>query len=107
MSPWVKLDDGFWSDPVIDHLGNEAAGVFARMLSYCGQHLTDGKVSPGAVRYITRKQRVLDGLEGYGLIVPNGEGYLIPDYLKFNPSREQVEEKRRRDAERKRFREES
>lgn len=99
---WVRLDDGFWSDPVIDRLGNEAAGVFVRMLTYCGQHLTDGHVPPNAVRYIQARPKVLDGLEDYGLIAKNGDGYYIPKYLEFNPSKEQVEEKRRKDAERQR-----
>ena len=91
---WAKLDDGFWSDPDIDRLGNEAAGVFARMLSYCGQHLTDGHVPETAARYISAKRRPLDLLVQVGFIQRNGDGYDIPKFLEFNPSREEVEGKR-------------
>jgi hypothetical protein len=98
---WTKLDDAFWSDPEVDFLGNEAAGVFVRMLSYCGQHLTNGHVPANVVRYITTKRKLLDALEGQGFVRPNGDGYFIPQYLKHNPSRETVLEQRRKDAERK------
>ena len=91
---WTKLDDGFWSNPKVEDVGNEAVGAFARMLSYCGQHLTDGKVKDSAARYITTP-RVLKKLEQYELIERNGSGWLIPDYLEFNLSREEVESKRK------------
>lgn len=101
---WVKLDDGFWSDPAIDRVGNEAAGVYARMLSYCGQHLTDGHVPATAAKFISPRGRPLDALIEAGLIEPNGDGYLIPKFLDYNPSKAQVEDRRRRDAERQRRR---
>lgn len=40
--PWTKLDDGFWMHPKILLAGNEAVGIFARCISYCGAYLTDG-----------------------------------------------------------------
>lgn len=98
--PWVKLDDKFWADPKVEEVGNEAAGAFARMLSYCGDHLTDGKVTDAKARYIA-KPKVIDRLAEFGFIAKNGAGWIIPDFLDFNPSREQVEAKREADRERK------
>lgn len=98
--PWVKLDDKFWADPRIEEAGNEAAGAFARMLSYCGDHLTDGKVTAAKARYIA-KPKVVERLAEFGFLVKRGEGWLIPDYLDFNPSREQVLAKREADRKRK------
>lgn len=97
---WTKLDDAFWSNPKVEAIGNEAAGAYARMLSYCGDHLTDGRVSDQSARYIT-KPKVLAALEAHGFVTRNGSGWLIPDYLEFNPSREQIEAKRERDKARK------
>lgn len=97
---WTKLDDAFWSNPKVEGVGNEAAGAYCRMLSYCGDHLTDGRVSESAARYIT-KPKVLARLEEGGFIERNGDGWVIPDYLEFNPSRETVESKRKRDRIRK------
>lgn len=91
---WAKLDDGFWSNPKVEEAGNEAAGAYARMLSYCGQHLTDGHVKQAAAKYITRRP-ILTRLVELGFLERNGEGWIIPDYLEFNPSREEVESKRK------------
>lgn len=98
---WTKLDDGFWSNPKVERVGNEAAGAYARCLSYCGDHETDGTISPNAARYIATA-KVWAKLEAEGLVESlNGTGYLIPDYLEFNPSKAKLEEKRRKDRERK------
>lgn len=100
--PWVKIDDGFWSDPNVLIAGNEAAGVFVRMLSFCGQHLTDGHVSPDIARFISSRKKPLEQLEAVEFIAPNDNGFVIPEYLDFNPSREHVENERRKAAERMR-----
>lgn len=97
---WVRLDDKFWGNPKVQIVGNEAAGAFARMLAFCGDHLTDGKVPEDTARFIA-KPKVLDALETYGFIEKNGVGYVIPDFLDYNPSREAVEQKRAKDRERK------
>lgn len=90
---WTKLDDGFWSNPKIVAAGNEAAGAYVRCLSYCGQHGTDGKVPIDVARFIARP-KVLDQLLEVSLLEQNGSGYVIPDYLEFNPSAEKVAEER-------------
>lgn len=95
---WTKLDDGFWSNPKVEDVGNEAAGAYVRMLSYCGQHLSDGRVKETAAKYITTA-RVLKKLTEFGFIERNGAGWVIPDYLDFNPSKEKVEAKRKARAE--------
>lgn len=87
---WVKLDDKFWGNPKVQIVGNEAAGAFVRMLSFCGDHLTDGKVPEATAQFIAQPE-TLDVLEEYGFIQRNGIGYLIPDFLEFNPPRSEVE----------------
>jgi hypothetical protein len=42
--PWARLDDDFYDHEKTKAAGNEAAGVYARMLSYSARHLTDGRV---------------------------------------------------------------
>lgn len=97
---WAKLDDKFWSNPKVEMVGNEAAGAYARMLSYCGDQLTDGKLTDGAARYIA-KAKVIDRLAEFGFIVQNGSGWVIPDYLDYNRSKAQVLAKREADKKRK------
>lgn len=97
---WVKLDDKFWGNPKVLAVGNEAAGAYARLLSFCGDHLTDGVVPDETARFIARP-KVIDRLAEFGFIRRRGEGWLIPDYLEFNPSKSSIEAKRRADRERK------
>lgn len=98
---WTKLDDGFWSNPKVERVGNDGAGEYARCLSYCGHHETDGFIPPGIARYIATP-KLFARLEEVGLIESlNGTGYRIPDYLEFNPSKAKLDEKRRKDRERK------
>lgn len=97
---WTKLDDCFYDDPDVEEVGNEAAGAYCRMLSYCGRHLTDGEIPEGKARYIA-KPSVLSKLEAHGFIESTEKGWLIPTYLRFNPSREKVLAKRAADSARK------
>ncbi len=95
------MDDSFYDDRDVEAVGNEAAGAFCRMLSYCGRQNTDGEVPGTKARMITRPA-VLEKLEKHGFIVPIEDGWQVRNYLKFNPSRKKVLEERERAAERMR-----
>lgn len=98
--PWVKLDDQLWAKPKVIAAGNEATGAYCRMLSYCGAQLTNGHVS-GEVAGFIAAPPVLDALVEHTFVTRNGDGgLLIPDYLDFNPSKQQVEEERAKARER-------
>lgn len=102
---WVRLDDKFHSNPKVLDAGLDGSGLYARALAYCGDHLTDGFV-PMSWAKQTAPKRVCDKVSAAGLWTPteDGRGYRIPDYLEIgNPSRDQVEERRKHD----RFRKES
>jgi hypothetical protein len=114
--PWVKLDDGLYSNPKLSAAGIAATGLYARALSYCGAQLTDGfipakwaliladsdddltdillehelweRVSKDSRRRITRDdQSTVD-------VIFKADGYFIRDYLKHNPTRAEVEQGR-------------
>lgn len=104
---WTKLDDRFWMHPGILMVGNTAAGVFARMLSYCGAYLTDGVVPASVVQTIVGSdRRSVDALARAGLVVPlESGGVEVPDYLDYNRSKAQVEAdvEQRREASKRRW----
>jgi hypothetical protein len=87
---WTRLDDGFWSNPKIVAAGNEAAGVYARALAYCGNHLTEGHVPDQVMQFIAGKRKPINQLVDVGLVERNGTGYLIPDFLEFNPTKDEA-----------------
>lgn len=98
---WTKLDDSFYDCPKIVAGGNVVAGAFARSLSYCGKHNTDGHVPRVvALGLAEGRKRTIQKLLELRLWEENGSGYVIPDYLEFNPSSEKVEAERQAARER-------
>lgn len=86
---WVRLDDGFADHPKILAAGPFALVAQVRALCYCARHLTDGHLPKSAVKTIfaglstlTARQMCLAQLWH-----KNGSGFIIHDYLKYNPSR--------------------
>lgn len=96
---WFKLDDGFHSHPKILAAGNPAVGLFCRCGSYVSQHLTDGFI-PDAVAALYGTQEEIAQLLAVELWKPTRGGYLMPDYLDYNPSKERVLAERRANTER-------
>lgn len=91
--PWVKLDDHFPSHPKIARAGGDAAWLHVCALCYCGAHLTDGEIPREQLpRLSDRKQpfRLAKRLVECSLWTETATGFLINDFLEFNPSREQV-----------------
>lgn len=120
---YVILDDKFHMNQKVLEAGNEAIGVYARALSYCGDQLTDGFVPLSWCRSVTKKSvicRITEarlwrpvakgetftveaGDETQVTVTAAAEGFYIDDYLLLNPRRDKVtqarEEVRRKRAE--------
>jgi hypothetical protein len=100
---WARLDDGWWSHPKVLRAGNAAAGAYARMLSYCAQHLTDGRLDRTTALSIAGRDRVLAVLIEVTLLDEiDAETVAIHGYLERNPSRAEVERERAANRERQR-----
>lgn len=96
---WFRMDDGFHNHPKTIAAGTAAAGLFARCGSYAAQHLTDGFV-PAAIARQYGTATMIKRLIEVGYWTADRDGYLMHDYLDYNPSRSKVEEDRARTAER-------
>lgn len=86
---WFRVDDAFHSHPKVMRAGTAAVGLWVRCGSYCAQHLTDGVVPREVVMSYGTKTQVA-ALLSSGLFVESPSGYVMPDYLDYNPSREEV-----------------
>jgi hypothetical protein len=90
--PWVRIDDGFADHPKIKHAGPLAIAAQIRALCYCARFLTNGKIPSRVVAEI-----FLD-LKPFGardmvlakLWHKRSDGYLIHDYLSYQPDRKTV-----------------
>ena len=89
--PWLRIDDAFWAHPKVMAAGNEVAGAYVRLLSYCAQQLTDGVVTSDVAKVIATPA-LQRKLISFGFVERHDEGLVIPDYLDFNPSRAHTEE---------------
>lgn len=98
---WFRLDDKFHNHPKVIDAGNAAIGLYVRCGTYCADHSTDGRVPEAVARmYGTRKE--IAQLLASNLWKKEGDEYVIPDYLAFNPSKERVVADRAAAAERQR-----
>ena len=87
---WFKVDDGFWSHPKVLPLSADAVALWVRAGAYCAHQLTNGLVSPQALRMLADRDAAVE-LANAGLwdVVP--EGFMFHDWAKYQPTREQVE----------------
>lgn len=101
---WLKVDDKLPRNPKILAGDIETAWYFVCAMTHCAEQLTDGFIARSAVPlvapHITDPQSVADRCVTLGLFRQVEDGYWIPDYLEYNPSREQVMAKREADRER-------
>ncbi len=97
--PWVKLDDNFPQHPKVLAAGPRAAWVHLCAIAHCARNLTDGHISPAVAKSVGATKPVVVALVEAQLWEENGNGWVIHDYLAYQPSRKQVEETRRMKAE--------
>lgn len=104
---YSQFDDALDGHPKRRKVGWEAFGLWCGMVIHCGKYLTDGHLDSEwleeAVPQPRRRTKLLDLLLEQRMVHRNGDGGLVVhDYLEHNPSREEVLERRRKAAEKKR-----
>jgi hypothetical protein len=95
---WVKLDDHIFGNPKVIELSKDAKLMYMAALTHCSAQLTDGALTPGAVRLIAAMVDVerdcADELVAAGLWEQLEDGYRVHDYLEYNPTAERVRAER-------------
>lgn len=104
---WFAIDDQFPFNTKVMCAGNAAVGAWVRMGAWSAQQLTDGFVPAAVARQIATDTElacllaVPPGAER-GLLVEQDGGFLLPDFLDYNPSKATTVKKRQANAERMR-----
>ena len=102
--PWLRIDDHFVEHERIEPLSDRAFRLHMAALCASARKLTDGHVSSKDGRVLSlmvgAKPKHISELETTGVWTLNGDGWVIRDYLDYNPSAEQVRGERRKAAER-------
>lgn len=86
---WFKVDDRIFDNPKIAALSDRAKVSFFEGGTYCSRELTDGFIPAEKARSIARTPKALKELVPH-LWEPARGGYMVHDYLKYNPTRERV-----------------
>jgi hypothetical protein len=100
--PWFKIDDGFWSHPKTLQLSDGAQALWMRAGSWSMHQLTDGFIPNFALPILSAKPRYVDELRTVSLWFSVEDGNQFHDWMKYQPTREQVEADRLAAADRKR-----
>lgn len=99
---WFKIDDRFHSHPKVLAAGNAAVGLWARCGSWSADQNQEGFV-PHAIARMYGTAAEIKALVRVGLFEDDDRGgYLIHDWLDFNPSADRVASEREAAAERQR-----
>jgi hypothetical protein len=96
---WVKVDDGLYDHPKFMRVSNAAVGLWTRALAYCGRHNLDGRVPRRFVELHGTPEEARELLD-VNLWIDRGDEIEIKDFLKFNPSKRQVEREKKATRER-------
>lgn len=100
---WAKLDDQLHSNEKWLDLSLAARGLWSTCLSWVADKETDGAVSRSVVRLHGGAQweELSNELVATGMWDVTEAGWQFHDYLDYNPSKAELEEERRKAAERK------
>ncbi|WP_344018515.1 hypothetical protein [Streptomyces luteireticuli] len=108
----MKLDDRFPTNPKITSVGSAPLAVYVRGLCFAAQHSTDGHISGALARTLGTKLQIgklvsADLWHSSGHVCPRcpqppAGSYYVHDFLHYQPSRAEVERRRKADAERQR-----
>lgn len=94
---WARIDDQFPNHPKIVAVGPLAGWLHVCAICYCNSQLTDGYIPSGMLRRLADvpdADALADALVTIGLWERTDAGYLIHDFLEYNPPAERVKEKR-------------
>lgn len=95
---WARIDDHFPEHPKVVGISDRAFRVHIAALCYAARYLTDGHIPKAVPSALGARTRDIAELVGAALWEPNGDSYVIHDYLDYNPSRAAVEAERARKA---------
>ncbi len=87
---WARLDDRMGDHPKIVGLSDKAFRAHILGICYSAGHLTDGHISETAAKRLRIRRQTIAKLVEAGLWKQNGNGWVIHDFLDYNPSREHV-----------------
>jgi hypothetical protein len=104
--PWFKVDDGFANSEPVMRVPRRyraiAIGLWTLSGTWCAKELTDGRLPAHMIEELAGTAAIAGHLVACGLWRKTPSGYEFIGWEKYQPTRAEVEEARRKEAERKR-----
>lgn len=102
---WVRLDDQFFAHRKVVDLSKDAKLLHLAAITHCAAQLTDGEITPGALRVISALVDVTGDVVAELVTAGLWEArpvacYAIHDYLAYQPSAAQVKAERQASVQR-------
>lgn len=96
---WFRIDDSFYDHRKVIDLQerrgwHSAIALWSMAGSWCAKHLTDGAISPAALRRLGFDTKAADMLCDVGLWNRAAVGYVFHDWASWNPTRAEVTDRR-------------
>lgn len=102
--PWIAFNTAFLRNAKIEAVSANAVVLYISLLCESGDNLTDGFVREGSLPRLLGEARAtsehLDELVRVGLLEAVEDGWVVPGYLVWNPTREWWVRRREADARR-------
>lgn len=108
---WIRLSDNYVDHPKFQALSDGSFRLWHEAMSFCRRHQSDGFFSFGVMKgfrhYSKAREKQLAtphaaGANPLWCLVPGG-GYTVHDYLEWNPSKDEENERRAESKERMRL----
>lgn len=95
--PWVRFDDRFPMHRKVRRLSDSAFRLHVSAIHWASEHLTDGHIPNGELDLVSDSRsprKAVGELERAGLWDPVDDGWLIHDFLEYQPSASKVRAER-------------
>jgi len=92
--PWVKFDDQYADHPKLDDVSDAAFRLHVTATCFASRYLTDGFIKHSTLPKLCRHddpEAIANELVDAGLFDLAEGGYVVHDYLDYNPSKAEVE----------------
>lgn len=99
--PWVKIDDHFPDNRKVSLLSDRAFRLYISALCWSSANLTEGRILTRELAVVARVRGLkvaAKELEAAGLWDPINSGWMIHDYLVYNPDKAHVQAERAANA---------
>lgn len=94
---WARIDDDFPNHPKVWRVGPDGVALFLEGLCHAAKFLTDGQLPKADVermRLVKKPMATAEKLVDVGLWERDGDGFRIHDYHDYNPTSQEVRDRR-------------